>query len=69
MIYLISFEEKSLLVRAKKEEQASAIAFHALVDELDVDPQRLCELGYPSEMDVQELPELENLCSPVILEG
>lgn len=67
-IFLVRFEDKRVLVKAKKSEQASSIAFHVFLEEFDCEAKRLAELGYPSETDVIELDELSEIASPVALE-
>lgn len=65
-LYAFKFDGDRILIRARSEQAAVCRAYHEVVTEYDVDPDRLQQIGWPGEGDFSVLGDIDE---PVILEG
>ena len=64
--YVFTFQGTPILLQAPSERLACCRAFHEVVTEFDVDPDRLQRVGWPDATDYSRIGDLSE---PVILEG
>lgn len=63
--YAFKFQGDTIVLRASSAREACCRAFHEVAVSYDVDPDRLQQMGWPSDADFSAF----ETDSPVILEG
>jgi hypothetical protein len=65
-LYAFQFDGDTILLRADSERAAVCRAYHEVVTEYGLDPDRLQRMGWPGDQDFSILGDIDE---PVILEG